>query len=96
MDKNVRRPGQEHNYNMLHDEIKGHHSMHHMGIDRTLYLVCKVNPTVSKEIVQRVVRRCVGCQSTDPAPIIHQPGELQVRTSEGWLSMSPTIEGLRI
>ena len=39
-----------------YNEVKEHHSMHHMGIDRTLYLVRKVDPTVSRETVKRVVR----------------------------------------
>ena len=35
------------------------HGMHHMRVDRTLYLVQKVDPLVTREKVQSVVRNCM-------------------------------------
>ena len=33
--------------------------MHHMGVERTLYLVQKVDPHIKREEVQKVVKNCV-------------------------------------
>ena len=57
------------------------HSMHHMGVGRTLCLVQKVDPLIKREEVRRVVRNCIGCHSIDPAPTIHDPGEIGTITN---------------
>ena len=57
-------------------ELEELHGMHHMGVERTLYLVWKVDPHIKLEEVQKVVKNCVQCQSIDPAPNIHDPGEI--------------------
>ncbi|XP_029642776.1 uncharacterized protein LOC115217275 [Octopus sinensis] len=47
-------------------ELKRLHSMHHLGVDRTLYLS------------KKVVRSCDRCQSIDPTPCGHEQGNLLV------------------
>lgn len=58
--------------------VKELHQMHHMGIDRTLYVARKVDPGVTRDKVKQVVRHCERCQSIDPAPIVHEVGEISV------------------
>ena len=58
------------------------HSNHHMGVDRTLYLARQINPQVSRESVKRVVRECSRCQSIDPAPTVHEAGEVSI--AQNW------------
>lgn len=55
------------------------HRMHHMGVDRTLFVARKVDPAVSRDKVRQVVRHCGKCQSIDPAPVTHEAGELHVK-----------------
>ena len=50
--------------------------MHHMGVERMLYVVRKVDPHIKREEVQKVVKNCIRCQSIDPAPNIHDPGKI--------------------
>ena len=38
------------------------HGMNYMGVERTLYLVQKVDPHIKQEEVQKVVKNCVRCQ----------------------------------
>ena len=78
---------------MTYDEVKEHHDMHHMGIDKTLYLIRKVDRSVNKETVRQVVRQCMRCQSIDPAPITHQAGELQV--AENWQRLAIDVTHYR-
>ena len=54
------------------------HEMHHLGVDRSLYLARKVDPTVTRQSVQRVVKGCERCQRIDPAPMVHEGGEIWV------------------
>ena len=63
-------------------ELEELHAMHHMGVERTLNLVRKVDPHIKWEEVQKVVKNCVQCQSIDPTPNIHDPGE--IGTSKNW------------
>ena len=58
--------------------MKESHDLHHMGVERTLYLARKVDPAATRESAKRVVRQCMQCQSIDPAPVIHQQGSLGV------------------
>ena len=59
-------------------ELKEMHSLHHFGIDRTLFLARKIDPNVSREAVKRVVKSCGRCQSIDQAPIVHTSGIIHV------------------
>ena len=54
------------------------HEMHHLGVDRSLYLARKVDPMVTRQSVQRVVKGCERCQRIDPAPMVHEGGEIWV------------------
>ena len=54
------------------------HEMHHLGVDSSLYLARKVDPTVTRQSVQRVVKGCERCQRIDPAPMVHEGGEIWV------------------
>ena len=47
-----------------------------MGVDRTIYLARKIDPSVTKAEVKRVVRRCERCQSIDPVPVTHRKGKI--------------------
>lgn len=58
-----------------------------MGIDRTLFLVWKVDPGVTRETVQNVVRYCDWCQSIDSAPSMHETGETQMKTNWARLAL---------
>ena len=60
--------------------------MHHMGVERTLYLVRKVDPHIKQEEVQKVVKNCIRCQLIDPAPNIHDPGE--IGTLKNWTRLA--------
>ncbi|XP_035828301.1 uncharacterized protein LOC101862068 [Aplysia californica] len=63
-----------------HLDLKDLHDMHHMGVDRTLYLARKVLPETSRADVKKVVQACEQCQSIDPAPVVHEAGNLDVAT----------------
>ena len=46
--------------------------MHHMGVDRTLFLARKVIPNINREEVRQIVWTCDRCQSIDPAPSVQE------------------------
>ena len=52
--------------------------MHHLGVNRSLYLARKVDTTVTRQSVQRVVKGCERCQRIDPATMVHEGGEIWV------------------
>lgn len=70
--------------------VKELHQMHHMGVDRTLFMARRVNPAVTREEVRRVVRRCERCQVIDPAPQVHDPGRLSVEDNWKRLALDVT------
>ena len=63
------------------------------GGERTLYLVRKVDPHIKREEVQKVVKNWVRCQLIDPAPNIHDPGE--IGTSKNWTRLAIDITHYR-
>ena len=69
------------------------HSVHHMGVERTLYLARKLDPAVTREAVRQVVRGCDRCQSIDPAPIVHEAGEICV--NENWKRLALDVTHYR-
>ena len=71
-------------------EVKAMHDRHHMGVERTLFLARKVDPAVTKECVREVVRRCPRCQSIDPAPVVHEGGDLGMADSWQRLAIDVT------
>ena len=58
--------------------IEDLHRRHHMGVDRTLYLAKRLDPSSKESQVRNVVRGCEECQSIDPAPAKHEAGSLEV------------------
>ena len=59
-------------------ELKEGHDVHHMGVERTLFLARKIDPTVTREEAKKVVQSCEQCQSINPAPVLHEKGALHV------------------
>lgn len=55
-----------------------HHSCGHPGVRRTLHFARRVQPSVTRAEVRRVVAGCDVCQSVDPAPVKWTPGRLEV------------------
>nr|XP_027233814.1 uncharacterized protein LOC113825211 [Penaeus vannamei] len=66
------------------------HKMHHMRDDRTLYLARKIDPTITRDKVRRVVRYCSRCQSIDPAPTVHEAGNICVKNDWRRLAIDVT------
>ena len=58
------------------------HDMHHLGVDRTLFLARKVIPNINREKIRQIVRTCDRWQSIDSAPSVHEAGDIQV--SRNW------------
>lgn len=73
--------------------VKELHQMHHMGVDRTLFVARKVDPTVAREKVRHVVRECDRCQAIDPAPMVHEPGRINV--SSNWKRLAVDVTHYR-
>ena len=48
---------------MDHEQLKERHGEHHMGVEKTWFLAKKVDGSVDKKAVKRVVRQCQQCQS---------------------------------
>ncbi|XP_029638122.1 uncharacterized protein LOC115213326 [Octopus sinensis] len=59
-------------------ELKRLHAMHHLGVDRTLYLMKMIDADVTRRSIRKVVGSCDRCQSIDPAPCGHEQGNLLV------------------
>ena len=74
-------------------DVEELHNMHHVGVERTLFLARKVDPGVARGSVQRVVRGCERCQSIDPAPVVHTRGEIGV--DETWRRLAIDVTHYR-
>lgn len=70
-------------------DLKALHEMHHMGVDRSLYVARKVRPETSRDEMKKVVGSCEQCQSIDPAPTVHEVGNLSV--SSDWTRLAVDI-----
>lgn len=70
--------------------MKELHCPHYIRVERTLYLVRKIDPDITKEAVKRIVKLCTRCQSIDPSPNTHVPGEIQVTTEWTRLAIEVT------
>ena len=66
------------------------HNLNHMGVERTLYLDCKLNPDVSRESMKKIARSCLRYPCIDPAPVIHTCGELSVDMNWSRLAVDVT------
>ena len=73
--------------------LKHSHNQHHMGVDRSLYVARRLDPSVSRNEVKRVVQRCDKCQSIDPAPSKHTQGKLNVKTNWERIAIDVTHYG---
>lgn len=58
------------------------HNMHHMEVDRTLFMTTMVDPDITRENVRKIVVNCDRCQSIDPAPSVHKT--CKIRMEEDW------------
>ena len=68
------------------DVIKKCHEAHHFGTDRTLGLIQKRFPGVTKEEVRQVISQCRMCRSIDPAPTTWEKGKLSV--DKNWFRLA--------
>ena len=66
------------------------HTMHHARVDCSLFLDRKIDPTVTKQSVEKVVRGCERCQLIDPAPASHEKGEIGVKDNWKRLAIDVT------
>lgn len=64
---------------MIGPSLEDMHRQHHFGVQRTLHLARQVNPQVTRDEVERVVRACSQCNSIDPAPMKWRKGSLSVK-----------------
>ena len=69
------------------------HNRHHMGVEKTLYLARKLDPSVTKAKVKEVVKCCERCQSIDPAPVMHKKGEIGI--ARNWSRMAIDVTHYR-
>lgn len=58
--------------------LKEQHERHHFGVERTLQLARQLDPGVSRNSVERIVKACQRCNSIDPAPVKWKKGSLNV------------------
>ena len=75
------------------DEVRAMHEQHHMGVERSWFLAKNLGGEVNKDLIKRVVSECEKCQSIDPAPVSHVPGELGV--SETWTRIAIDVTHYR-
>ena len=61
-----------------------------MGVDRTLYVTRKIDPTITKAEVKKVVKHCERCQTIDPAPVMHSKGETGICTNWSRMALDVT------
>ena len=66
------------------------HDKHHMGVDRTLFLARKLDPSIRRADVKEMIRGCEECQSIDPAPGRHEAGALEVDRNWNRLAIDVT------
>ena len=74
-------------------DLKQSHDMHHLGVEVSIYLARKVDPTVSKDSMKKVVRECLRCQMIDPAPSRHMEGTLGV--TQDWQRLAVDVAHCR-
>jgi len=75
------------------ESVQKEHESHHLGVDRTYYLVKRNNPFIRKEVVERVVKNCSICKSIDPTQIRYEPGCLGVE--DDWFRIAIDITHFR-
>ena len=66
------------------------HDQHPFGVERSWYLARLVDPSITKDEMKAVVKKCRQCQSVDPSPVQHSAGELSVSTTWERLAVDVT------
>ena len=66
------------------------HQSGHPGVKQTLYFARLVDPQVSKETANSVVKACETCRSIDPAPVHWKKGKLGMKDNWNRLAMDIT------
>ena len=66
------------------------HQSGHPGAKRTIYFARLVDPQVSKETANSVVKACETCRSIDPAPVRWKKGKLGVKDNWNGLAFDIT------
>jgi ribonuclease HI len=64
----------------LQAAIERIHGLHHLGVNRTWYVLKQCYPEleVKREEVVKVVKHCLRCKEIDPAPLKYDKGTLEV------------------
>ncbi len=64
--------------------VKHIHDLHHMGVERTLFLLKEMEPDrqFSRKDVEAIISKCPQCLSIDPSPVRWPSGDLSV--DETW------------
>lgn len=70
--------------------VKKLHERHHLGIERTLELARRADPTINKLEVEQCVDQCQVCRSIDPAPVQEPAGTLEVANNWERLAIDTT------
>lgn len=65
------------------------HERHHFGVRRSLFFAKQINPNVTRDQVEDVVKSCRECASVDPAPIKWEKGELNV--DQNWKRLAVDV-----
>ena len=63
-------------YSLENDEIRKLYEMHHLTVDRTLFLDRKVDLHVTRDAIKCMVRKWKRCQLTDSASSTHKPANI--------------------
>ena len=75
------------------DLVEHSHSLHHCGVNTTLYFAREIDPEVSRDEADRVVKNCRECQSIDSSAVRMDGGELSVDDDWRRVSMDVTHHG---
>ena len=75
------------------DLVEHSHSLHHCGVNTTLYFARQIDPEVSRDEADRVVKNCQECQSIDPSAVRMDGGELSVDDDWRRVAMDATHHG---
>ena len=75
------------------DLVEHSHSLHHCGVNTTLYFARQIDPEVSRDEADRVVKNCQECQSIDPSAVRMDGSELSVDDDWRRVAMDVTHHG---
>ena len=75
------------------DFAKRSHTLHHCGVDTTLYFARQMDPRVTREEADLAVKSCRKCQSIDPSPVRVIGGELSVEVNWQRIAVDVTHHG---